>query len=238
MPAVEVMAPPPRSRRGRWLAAAIAAAIVAGLGVVFVADWRAAVEGVVALGWVVAAVCLIVWDSDARGRSGGWWLFACALLAPIGLPVFVVVGVLDRLRGRLGIEARLAPVARWCLLGVVVLAVPGIVHAESQVRVPGVSVSVPGASGSFSGSCSSALDVFLGNGAYSHSFYGPAGAPPVQASTPPVLTNAWATVAGRCSAVAASRMTGSAICMGGALLFALTGWAMNRRRRSRLRPGA
>ena len=79
MPAVEVTAPPRRSRRGRWLAAPI----IAGLGVVFVADWRAAVEGAVGSGRAVvpagrrgpgcAGHC-----SCGESGTGAWHVGVCA----------------------------------------------------------------------------------------------------------------------------------------------------------------
>lgn len=189
-------------------------------------NWRAVAGFVVPAGSLVAMAVLIAWDSVERGRSGWGWLAACVLLAPLALPVFVVVAVFDRLRGRLGIESRWAPAGRWYLLAGVVLAVAAAILAVSQVQVPGVSVSVPGASGSFSGSCSSALSVSLGTGPYSQFPAWPAGAPPV-------LTAAQATEAGRCSAAAAGRLRTSAICLGGALLLALAGQGLIRRRGDR-----
>jgi hypothetical protein len=189
-------------------------------------DWRAVAGFVVPVGLLVTIAVLIVRDSAERGRSGWRWLAACALLTPLAVPAFVVVAVCDRLRGRLGIESRWAPAGRWWLLASVVLAVVAPMPALSQVQVPGVSVSVPGASGTFSGSCSSALSVSLGTGTYGRNQDWPAG-------DPPVLAAAQATEAGRCSAAAAGRMTESAICLGGALLLALAGQGMNRRRNHR-----
>ena len=189
-------------------------------------DWRAVVEFAVPMCSLVTIAVLIVRDSAERGRSRWRWLAACVLLTPLAVPAFVVVAVYDRLRGRLGIESRWAPAGRWYLLASVVLAVVTPIPAWSQVQVPGVSVSVPGASGTFSGSCSSALSVSLGTGLYGRNQDWPADAPPV-------LTAAQATEAGRCSAAAADRMTDSAICLGGALLLALVGQGMNRRRNHR-----
>lgn len=202
-------------------------AVLAGVTAVPVAGalpgWRSVAEFVVPVGLLVAIAVLIVRDSAERGRSGWGWLAACVLLAPLAVPAFVVVAVYDRLRGRLGIESRWAPAGRWYLLASVVLAVVAPIPAVSQVHVPGVSVSVPGASGTFSGSCSSALAVSLDTGPYGRLPAWPAGAPPV-------LTATRATEAGRCLAAAAHRMTASAICLGGALLLASVGQGMNRRR--------
>jgi hypothetical protein len=208
----------------------VAAALLAGIGMLLLPsplDWRAVAGVVVAVGFVVALGVLITQDSAARGRSGWGWLAACALLTPLALPAFVVIAVYDRLRGRRGIEARWSPGGRWYVLGGLVLVVVAAGLAVSPVDVPGVSVSVPGASGSFSGSCSSALSVSLGTGSYGRSSYWQSGAPAV-------LTDARTTVAGRCSAVASDRMRASGICLGGALVLALAGLGMNRRRGSRL----
>ncbi|HEX6453210.1 MAG TPA: hypothetical protein VF060_27585 [Trebonia sp.] len=189
-------------------------------------DWRSVAEFVVPVGSLATIAVLIVRDSAERGRSGGRWLAACVLLPPLAVPAFVVVAVYDRLRGRLGIESRWAPAGRWYLLASVVLAVVAPIPALSQIQVPSVSVSVPGASGTFSGSCSSALSVSLGTSSYGYPTYWPA-------DTPPVLTAARATEAGRCSAVAADRMKASSICLGGALLLALVGQGINRRQNHR-----
>jgi uncharacterized membrane protein len=59
------------------------------------------------------------------------------LLTPLAFPVFVVVAVFGRLRGRLGIESRWAGAGRWYLLAGVVLAVVAAALAVSQVQVPG-----------------------------------------------------------------------------------------------------
>jgi hypothetical protein len=171
----------------------------------------------------VECLVMFIFDSPAR--------LLCAArgpaeVTPLAVPAFVVVAVYDRLRGRLGIESRWAPAGRWYLLASVVLAVVAPIPALSQVQVPGMSVSAPGASGTFSGSCSSALSVSLGDGPYGRNQDWSAGAPPV-------LTAAQATEAGRCSAAAADRMTDSASWLGGALLLALVGQGMNRRRNHR-----
>jgi hypothetical protein len=105
------------------------------------------------------------------------------------------------------------------MLGGLILAVASAGLAASRVTVQSVSVSSAGASGYCSGSCSSALSVVLGSGTYGHSYW-PAGAAPV-------LTSARSTVAGACSAAAASRMLMSAICLGGALLLAIAGMGVN-----------
>lgn len=188
--------------------------------------WRDLAEFVVPVGFLVAVGGLIVADSAARGRSGWGWLAVCVLLAPVALPAFMVVAVADRLHGRLGIESRWAPAGRWFLLAGVVLAVVAVVPAVAEMQVPTVSASVPEASGSFPGSCSSALSVSLGGGPYGQAW--PTGAPPA-------LAAARATMAGRCSAAAADRMTASAMCLGGAVLLALAGQGMNRRRAWRQR---
>jgi hypothetical protein len=181
-------------------------------------DWRLRAVAASAV-WVVFAVAvliLIAKDSAARGRSGGWWAGACIMLPPFALVAFVVLAVYDRLRGRRGIEARWAPAGRWYMLGSLVLAVAAAVLALSQVHVPGTSVSGPGGSASFSGSCLTALSVTLGTGTYGQS-------------------PEWATVAARCSAAASERMTTSAICLGGAMLLVLAGQGMNRRQGYRQR---
>ena len=209
---------------------AAVAAVLAALGAVAVLvaagallGWRQVAGFVVPAGLLVAAAVLIVRDSGERGRSGGGWLAACVMLAPVAVPVFVVVAVVDRLRGRRGIESRWAPAGRWYLLAGVVLAVAAGAVAMSQVRVPGISVSTPTASGSFPGRCSSALAVSLGTGPYGHLRAGPTG-------LPPVLAAAQATEAGRCSAAAGDRMSVSAVCLGGAWLLAMAGEGMSRRR--------
>jgi hypothetical protein len=107
------------------------------------------------------------------------------------------------------------------MLAGLVLTLAAVGLALSQVQVPGVSVSTPGASGSFSGSCSSALQVSIGTGPY--------GGPSYSTGEPPVLTAARATVAARCSAAATNRMRESAICLGAALLLTLAGLDINRR---------
>jgi hypothetical protein len=205
-------------------------AVLAGAATLVVggsSGWRWMVaELMVPAGFLVAVAVLIVRDSAARGRSGGKWLAACAFLAPIAVPAFLVVAAVDRLRGRRGIEARWTPGGRWFLLGGVVLAIAAGAVAISQVNVPGMSVSTPMASGSFSGQCSSALAVSLGAGSYDQLSPGRSSGPPV----PPILVSAQATVAGRCAAAAASRMTASAACLAAAWLLALVGERMSRRR--------
>jgi hypothetical protein len=218
----------PLRRGGEWPAVlAVVAVVLGGVAVLLAAGalpgWRPVAGFVVQAGFVVAVAVLIKRDSGLRGRSGRGWLAACVLLPPVALPVFVVVAVVDRFRGRRGIESRWAPAGRWYLLAGVVLAAAAGAVAVSQVNVPGMSVSTPPASGSFSGSCSSALSVSLGTGTYGRLPAGPAGAPPV-------LAAARATEAGRCSAAAAERMTASAVLLGGAWLLALVGEGMNRRR--------
>jgi len=186
-------------------------------------DWRAVAGVTVTIVSLVAVAVLIVADSAARGRSRWGWLAFCVLLSPIGIPAFIIVAVYDRLRGRLGIEARWAPAGRWYLLGALATALVAAAFALSPVHVTGESVSAPGASGSYSGACESALAVGLGQGPY-----GPYAALPP--GTPPILTNAQATVAGRCSAAADKRLTASGFFLGAALLLALTGQIRNRRR--------
>jgi hypothetical protein len=185
--------------------------------------WRTVAVLAVTVGVLVAIAVVIVRDSAARGRSRWGWLAACALLAPLAVPAFVVVAGYDRLRGRLGIESRWSPAGRWYLLSGLVLALVAGGLAVSWVQVPGLSMSAPGASGSFSGSCSSALAVSLGAGMYGDPSYWPA-------DEPRVLTTARATVAGRCSAAADDRMTAGAVFLGGALLLTLAGTGINRRR--------
>lgn len=215
-------------RRGwTWVEVLVAAvAVLCGVAVMLAASaalgWRVVAGFVVPAGFLVAVAVLIVRDSAERGRSGGWWLAACIFLAPVAIAAFVVIAVVDRLRGRRGIESRWAPGGRWYLLAGVVLAVAAGAVAISQVTVPGISVSTPTASGSYSGHCSSALSVSLGTGSYDH-------LPERFAGAPPVLASAQATVAGRCAAAAADRMTASAACLGVAWLLALVGEGMNRR---------
>jgi hypothetical protein len=206
-----------------WKWAAVLAGVAAVLSWVMGAPagaalpgWRTVAALVVTVGVLVAIGVLIVRDSAARGRSRWGWLAACVLLAPLAVPAFVVVAMYDRLRGRLGIESRWAPGGRWCRLGGLVLALTAGVLAVSWVQVPGLSVSAPGAAGSFSGSCSSALAVSLGAGLYGDPSYWPA-------EEPRVLTTARATEAERCSAAANGRMTASVVLLGGALLLGLAG---------------
>jgi hypothetical protein len=212
------------------------AAVLVGAAVVLVgvlmflvpdsSDWRTAVAIAVVLAFLIGVAALIAQDAAARGRSGWKWLTACALVPPLGLPAFAVVAVYDRLRGRTGIEARWDRAGRWYLLGGLILTVASAGLAVSQVTVQSTSVSAPGVSGYYSGSCSSALSVFLGAGPYSDPPYW-------SADTAPTLAAARSTVAGACSAAATDRMSMSAICLGGALLLALAGTGMNRHQRRR-----
>ena len=105
-----------------------------------------------------------------------------------------------------------------------ILLVASACVAVSQVTVQSVSVSAPGVSGYYSGSCPSALSVFLGACPYSDPAYW-------SADTPATLTAARLTVAGACSTAATDRMSVSAICLGGALLLTLAGMGMTRRQR-------
>jgi hypothetical protein len=189
-------------------------------------DWRAVIAIAVLLAFLAGAAALIVQDTAARGRSRWKWLAACALVPPLGLAAFAVVALYDRLHGRPGIEARWDRAGRWYLLGCLILTLASAGLAVSQVTVQSVSVSAPGASAYYSGSCSSALSVFLGAGTYSDPSYW-------SASASPVLTAARSTVAGACSAAATDRVRMSAICLGGALLLALAGIGMNRHQRRR-----
>jgi hypothetical protein len=177
-----------------------------------------------AAGFLVAVAFLIVRDSSARGRSGCGWLAACFLLFPLAVPAFLILAAYDRLRGRLGIEARWAPAGRWYLLAALVLAMMGAGFALTQVNVPSISVSAPGTSGRFSGSCSSALQIFLGDGAYSPSGYWPP-------DEPATLSAARARQASRCRTSAEHHMEAAASCLGAALLSAAAGLGMNRWRR-------
>jgi hypothetical protein len=189
--------------------------------------WLGALAGtVVPVGFLVAAAVLIARDSKARGRSGFGWLIACTLLLPLAIPAFVVLAVIDRFRGRLGIESRWSPAGRWYLLGGVVLALSAAALVLTPMHVSSLSVSAPGVSGSFSGSCSSALAESLGVGEYRQD-------PFASDDASPVLAAARATIARRCSAASATRMEASAICLSGALLLVAAGQGMNRRRRSR-----
>jgi hypothetical protein len=213
-------------RGWKWAATLAGAALVLAASTVF--DWRALAVLLIGAGLLIAAAVFIVRDSAERGRSGSWWLVACVLLPPLALPTFVIFAVSDRLQGRRGIESRWAPAGRWFLLVGLVLTIGAAGLAVSQVRVASASVSAPGASASFSGSCSSALSVYLGAGTYGRHEYWPA-------TAPASLTAARVAVAGRCQAAADARMTASAICLGGALLLGLTAQSMNRRRRRQQR---
>lgn len=212
-------------RRGwKWLA--VLAGIVTLLVTVVLPNWPdwQVVAGFAVLAGCLGAIAVLIYrDSAERGRSGWGWLAACVLAAPVAFPVFAFVAVFDRLRGRRGIESRWAPAGRWYLLAAVALGIAAVVLAASPVKVTAMSVSAPGASGSFDGSCSSALAVSLGGGTYGSWPHWPADASPV-------LATARATETERCSAAAAKRMIASAVCLAGVLLLALVGQGMNRRR--------
>lgn len=204
--------------------AALLAGVITFLATGPLLERRTVAGSVIPIVAMVAVAVLVARDSAARGRSGWRWVAACALLFPLGFLAFAVIAVYDRLHGRRGIEARWDPAGRWYLLGGLALTAAAVALAVSQVHVPGVSVSAPGASGSFSGSCSSALSVSVGGGMYNGPSY-------LGADAPAVLTAAWAMEAGRCSVAAANRLTESGICLGGAVLLALAGQGMNCRRR-------
>lgn len=106
-------------------------------------------------GWLVAL------DSACRGRSWIRWLLACALVPPIGLPVFVVVALTDRLAGRHGIEAAWPPPWRLPVFGAAVLAIAAAALALAPLKVQGASVSGKGGYASYSGQCGSALTVAI-----------------------------------------------------------------------------
>jgi hypothetical protein len=184
---------------------------------------RAVAELVIAVSVAVTMMVLVARDSAARGRSARGWTIACVFLAPVAIPAFLIVAVYDRLRGRLGIESRWAPGGRWLLLSAIALAMTAAVVAGSTVQVPSLSVSAPGTTGFYSGSCGSALSVVLGSGTYGS-------AAPSSFGGSTLLATAESTVAGHCLAAADDRMTDSAILLGAALLLALGGLAVNRRR--------
>jgi hypothetical protein len=215
------------SRERAWAAVAavlltvlVAAALVTGFpGAALVAS----------MACVVAIGALIFKDSAQRGRSGWAWLIACIVLAPLAGPAFVVLAVLDRSRGRLGIESHWEPSQRPYLLTAVLLGIGAAVLALSPVRVQGASVTVPGGYGNFSGSCSSALSESLGGGLYSNMALAPA-------FEPAALSAAQAAVAERCFAAGSRRMALSGLCLAGGLVLAVIGAGMARRRG--LRPWA
>jgi hypothetical protein len=211
-----------------WAAVlAVVAVVLLMVGLVMPAgtsiNWRAVAELVIGLSVAVTTLALVARDSAARGRSPWGWVIACVFLAPLAIPVFLIVAVYDRLRGRVGIESRWAPGGRWLLLSAIALAMTAAVVAGSTVQVPSMSVSVPGSTGYYSGSCGSALSVVLGNGTY-------APVSPAAFGGSKLLATAQSTVAGDCLAAADDRMTDSAILLGTALLLALAGLAVNRRR--------
>ena len=171
---------------------------------------------------VIALGVLIGADASRRGRSGPGWVLACAFLAPIAIPLFLLFAVTDRTHGRSGIEASWPRPARWCALASVVLAVAASLMALANMSVPGETVSTVNASGNFSGHCSNALSEALGDN--------PFGGDPTPA-TPAALATAQRDVQARCSAAAARRMAAAAITLGGSLALAMIGLAAAGRRR-------
>lgn len=211
---------------GRWPARAGAAAAlsVTVLLVVGLTLRRGElVAALVSVAVAVALAALVFEDSSKRGRSGWGWLIACVFLAPVAVPAVLIVAVLDRRRGRRGIEVGWDPAERWYLLAGLGAAVTAAALAFSPVRVPGESVSIPGGGASFSGTCTTALAVSLGGGPYGH-------LAPDLSSGPPAVAAAQATVADRCSSAAARRVGASALCLGAALLITTAGARMARRR--------
>ena len=173
---------------------------------------------------VVGYVWIIVTDSSLRGRSGGGWLLACVLVAPIGLTLFLLVAVRDRIRGRRGIEAFWPPGARWCFLAAIGMAVTAVVLAFGQISVARPNLgTIPGFSGVITGSCdNNALSLSLGNAPpitemlSAPAPYPPSGTSPSAAGGPPSsLQVALDRFAQRCTAKAGRRMVASEVSIAG-----------------------
>lgn len=181
--------------------------------------------------WAAAAigyVWFIVEDSALRGRSGFGWLLACLMLAPIGLPAFLVLSVRDRIQGRRGIERYWAPGVRWCYFVALGLAAVALALAAVQLKVTGPNVSLTssnqaGFSRPASGSCdASPLGVLLGKRPGILMF---------SAGRPATEQAELERFAQRCVASAGRRMVASETSLAGGLALALIGGINQRRRR-------
>jgi len=209
----------------RWAQAGAACVVVttALLTAGLVVGRGPAVYLVVALSALVGVAWLVLEDSKARGRRGGRWLAGCIVLGPVGLSAFLVVAVLDRARGRLGIEGRWPSPGRWCFLAGAVMGIAAASIALAPLSVQGVRFSSPGTSADITGSCSSALSISLAGVPYNTS-----AVPDVAGGLTRVLA-ADNTVDNRCSVAASRRLGLSTLCLVGALLVSLAGAGMSRR---------
>jgi hypothetical protein len=209
----------------RWAVAGAAVVVLVTLLLVpgFLLGTGHAVYLVLLLGAIVATARLLVEDAKARARRGGWWLVGCVVFGPVGLAAFLVVAVLDRARGRLGIEGRWPSPARWYFLAGVVTVVAAASLAFAPLSVRGLRVSAPGAYADVSGSCLSALNTALAG-------------PPYGTTTPDVrgfaavVANEEHAVNRRCSVASTRRLGMSAVLVVGGLLLGLIG-ARDRPRR-------
>lgn len=127
-------------------AAILSVTVAAIIGVLNGGDQAAG--ALVTLGCLIGFGMLIVRDTVARGRGAGRWLLACIFLAPVAVPLWLIVAVYDRIGGRLGIEARWEPAVRWCLLaGLVLAALSGFLALRSisvpTTGLPSALVTVP-----------------------------------------------------------------------------------------------
>lgn len=162
-------------------------------------------------------------DTGIRGRSQLWWSVGALLAAPVVLPVWLAVGIWDRLQGRAGLETLWHRPYRRSALAALVLGAGALVLLVVPVHVRGASARGPGWGGSFSGDCGSTVEIGLGAGAYS--------SVPPDPSTPAGLRAVQNGVAERCDRVAAQRSTLGGLVLAGAVMVALFG-AMDAGRRS------
>jgi hypothetical protein len=207
------------------VAAFAVAAVGAGCTLAAVAGSGNTVAVVVGGCAVLALAAFIGFDSARRGRSGPGWLGFTLLLAPIALPVFAFLAISDRSKGRAGIEAGWPPVARWCTLGAIALAV-----AASYLALAGLTVaSFSSPSASVSGHCDNALSIALGDrsglpSGIGNSFTTPGEIP----SSDDAFTQAANSIAAQCAAKASRRMAAAAISLAGAFGLGLIGTAAGR----------
>lgn len=214
----------------RWLkfsAACIVMATVLVAGALVIGQGPVA-YAIVVLGALMAAAWLVLEDSKSRGRGGARWLVGCVILGPVGMSAFLGVAVLDRLRGRPGIEGRWPSPGRRYFLAGVVMSIAAASVALAPLAVQGERFSAPAGNARISGSCSSALRVALAGSPYNTSAF------PDVSSTGPRVLAAENTVDHRCSIAASQRLAMSALCLVGVLLVTLVGASMPRR----LRPWA
>lgn len=209
------------ARRLGWL---IIIAGVTVLGVVgTLSGWGMLVAFLIGLAAAASISLGVYFDSKSRRRSGWVWLVVCIFLPPIGFLLFLVVAVTDRARGCRGLETRWDADRRWYDLTAIALGVAALALVFSPVTVDGGSVTTAGGTSSFSGSCSSALEVVLGQGPYADA----------TAAIPAVVSDLHNAVATRCATAAGRRVAAGFVCLAGALGAVLLATLRPRRLRRR-----